>query len=450
MNLRFRAGRFLAALATLAALGAPARATSLFVPEPPLQPGTLDTGRPSSDTFAKGVLFRRLEWMLRHQASALRSCSARLPAPDALPVLGLARAIEKTLDRSRDGKEGALSLTDRILQSFSLIATVESMESRRTPPAPLILDRSYRLIGAAGPDEGAVLRESRDCSPEIRAAREEIHAAERRLFAPAVGALALAAPAEHRRFAALVDPHCSTPVGPNPQGYADSNPCFAGDGLVWGRIHGSRLTHESLVSAFERRVREVPDGSALDLWSLHVSRDRYLNDLSFDERMKFLGFLAFGMAASTANAGYVDGFGELAWREGMPDPAEALESYHAYKRLKSQFGRAWNGALARKIRILVNGEDWSGVDRHEAMAAFLACELATDEVTLATFLVPSLATSSMGIAYESKDLISHLREGASLRESAKNFRADTARFRRGYRRGIGFCRFERETREESP
>ncbi len=394
---------------------ATARATSIYQPEAE-QESSRSGLSGAGIGHADQVFLNRLNWILGHYETSLRECALRIPFKEAITPATTALSIRKSIGSSIRSEAWA----DPVYQALALIAQAESYDS----------------------SGGGV------CTPEIQAARKRIEHAERKKFAPFVKAIQATAPKEYKSIASKLDPHCSLPVAPNSQGYVDSNPCFAGDRLVFERIAPFILSHESFVSAFDRTVQGLADGSVLDLWRLYLAQERFANDWAFDERMKFLGFLAFGMSSATSSAGYVDGYAEQAWREKMPDVGEAYRNYHGYKRIKSQFSSTWNLALKKEIRIQVNGLDWDGVNRHEAMAAFLACELATDDVTLATHLLPRVLTQSMGVAYESKDLLSHLRDGVSLKNSLNGFQVDTSRYERGYRRGIHFCRFQREFPEE--
>jgi hypothetical protein len=234
-----------------------------------------------------------------------------------------------------------------------------------------------------------------------------------------------------------VDPHCAPASEVIPDfltSELETNPCFAGDRLVGKALwdgNGSSLDRlHQFVIQFHAGVSQAADGATLEL-------------SNYSERsspLALLAMLSFLSASSSSNSGYVDGFGDYIWQQSLKlgyTPEETLSGYHFYKRIKD-LGRdlfAWS--QKKHLKLMIGKRfDVSNANRHDFMAAFLACHYRSEDRAAVAKVVPIV----LGIGYESLDFVSHIKQGVSVRASVENFNEDTARYRHAAEWATDFCR----------
>lgn len=244
-----------------------------------------------------------------------------------------------------------------------------------------------------------------------------------------------------------LDPWCAIDPRPNFEGGRDGNPCFAGEGPILramidptpaaGEDPFARAGAEidELVHRFRLAVERGRTGETIDLFSLMPSSMTE----SLEGRRLGLAAWAYLHAAATFRLGWIDGFADRFWSEPLRRGATPSEAYAAVVRWmnrKHVFAGHLHFAHSKGLRFRFGTIEATEWNRHDLVSAFLACEFRLrGEGALARILPPAL-----GVAYEGKDLVSHLREGAGLEASLRNFGTDTGRYARGTRLGLRFCR----------
>lgn len=241
---------------------------------------------------------------------------------------------------------------------------------------------------------------------------------------------------------ASLHPFCATKVAAALDGSMETNPCFAGDRLVTAGLESKKAADisaeviaDGFLSRIESMVSRAAGGSGVELLAAYPLLRNIRN---FESRKRFLALLAFFYASPGSDAGYVDGFGDHFWRDSLKQGKGARESlvrYLEWKNRRDRFALVLGAVAGKKLRLRVNGHDFTAANRHEIMSAFLACHFRGLDEDLAAEVIPLM----LGYAYEGKDFVSHLEGGAGVKESIRNFRADTGRYHRGMEFGYAFC-----------
>ena len=121
--------------------------------------------------------------------------------------------------------------------------------------------------------------------------------------------------------------------------------------------------------------------------------------------------------------------------KGDGSPFEAYAQYFNFMNRKDQIYQILSEAIAKKLKIKMGNVIVNQWNRHNYMAAFLACEYHQRGLGKLAHLIPD----ALGIVYESNDFISHLKDGVSFKNSVQNFKEDTARYREGSAFGEKYC-----------
>jgi hypothetical protein len=231
-----------------------------------------------------------------------------------------------------------------------------------------------------------------------------------------------------------LDPSCAVDVIPDLNGELEINPCFAGARLVsevlWRRGESARETAAEFLWRLNDAIEASSAGQAIALWDLFGG----------ESHGEFLALLAYLHASSTSVSGYLDGFGDFIWREAAlrGDPPEAvLLEYHDRKKMRDSFRDLRSWAANRKLRLYLHsgGIELTAANRHDFMAAFLACHFHGTRRPAHARLVPRL----LGYGYETLDFVSHLKQGVPVRASLTHFERDTRRYKDAAEWGASFC-----------
>lgn len=216
----------------------------------------------------------------------------------------------------------------------------------------------------------------------------------------------------------------------------DTNACFAGDRV--------------LLNAFERLQKDPAEVSLRYSYSLlsdleHTSpgavfdlEKSFFNEFNTDNRQLLMAILG---AISTSGPSGLTG-----WLQGLEDRllVRDLNSKKSNVQILKHFAdlqeAKYNYILLRDladqyhVKIHLYGQDVSSWNRHNMMAAFLGCSLGPgfEKKTPALIYLT-------GVAYETKDFFSHLKEGVSLKASEQNFVEDTTRYRVSGSFGYNLC-----------
>ena len=267
------------------------------------------------------------------------------------------------------------------------------------------------------------------CTSKITAADARLLALDREKFR----ALRIA-PALRKEL----DPWCASGVQANFNGQRDGNPCFAGEAPILGALrdaanHTGRTYFESgaEVDSFLRKFGTAANAgdTAIDLGALFSPGADAHN---------VLAIFAYLYAAGTSELGWVDGFGESFWRTPLDQgasPVTAIGNYLSWLNRKDYFVVVRKSLQARKAEFTLYGHAVEGWNHHEFISAFLACNYRVQNEQILARTVPE----ALGIAYEGRDLISHLKEDLGFRASVRNFSTDVARHEEGGKFGRRAC-----------
>ncbi len=368
---------------------------------------------PELESYRVRVLYTRVHNVLAHRQAALNECAAR--APSSL-LFDFNAALKTELARPASQASGeSLAELLALMQETLYWQKPERCQNELSKYDGLLWrrERAKFQSGALFVVEGSVclvgfgLGRGTDCVKTIQKLRADL------------------------------DPHCAVEVAADRNGATETNPCFAGDRMVnqalWQSGHGRDKVFaeiDSFLWSFYHAVEQAAPGAMLDYASFYRLGDRKL----------LLGLLAFFSASSTSTSGYVDGFGEHVWREALwrgERPQSIITRYHDLKRRKDLYRDLLAMSAKKSLRLTLAGTatDLTEANRHDFMAAFLACHYRASGQVAASKLLPRF----LGYGYESLDFVSHIKNGVSLSRSLDNFDEDTDRYSRATRWGSRYC-----------
>jgi len=444
----------------------------------PLRPGFAwaegDGESPELFLFRERILLKRINHTLGYRLDGLKRCARRTRGP---AIDRLAARLELTL-RSNDTLTGEVIRllscpkggTGSNLEDIHSLAQVHRalpvLNGTGTYYTPGILEM-MRLFS-----ETERLRVA-DCARELNEAVAKQRHDERKPFRTIKRVARIACGIGHAAKDAFtrrtspsgcqrvveeithgIDPHCFTPNERNwtadgSQGYFDANPCYAADRYIDGaitadhRMNSSLTTQglQSFVYLLGNQIQEkiARKETSIDLAATFKSAGVQATGLASPKMM--MGYLAYLYGAEKSLVGRVDSYADEAWqsalREGL-SPNDARKLYNERKRLLDFFRDVRELALSKKMRLTIGGTDVSTYHRHQFTAAYLACHYQSSGDERMARSMPRM----IGVAYESKDFVSHIREGLSFADSRKNFSQDTSKYSEGGRLGIAVCRSE--------
>jgi hypothetical protein len=366
------------------------------------------------EVYRSNVLALRIDRFIKARQNSLLKCE--LSEPTAMALYMKVQALSLPFHHSKDpSAENIMALMD-----------------------------AYR----AGEDYQREMKDaSSRCAPLFIQADQKIYRDERKMFAPVYLAGALErlpwqsqSPIE--KILHDMDPVCDTQAQPDyRQKKADGNPCFAAfttlaaslrdqDGLF--DLAGAQ-TDEWLAS-LQEAIHSSEQNSKIDF--LKIASDALRKKAN---RKRFLAIIAYLYSSGGSAIGMANPADDALWSDPLVRGSDSIDAYNQYFLWKNRtdlMGELVYQARSKKQVLVFGSTNVNEWNRHQFISSFIACDYTMrGKLGLASF-VPN----ALGIAYESMDFVSHLKEGISWKDSEKNFEVDTARHRAGAKLGIAFCR----------
>ncbi len=211
-----------------------------------------------------------------------------------------------------------------------------------------------------------------------------------------------------------LDIFCAQKVLPNPiNGRAENFPCAAGGDLT------NRNFDLETAKIFVEGLKNN-SANTIDLAQEFEGQPKEL-----------LALLNFLYSSGSLELGFIDDFGYYDLKEGILNSETGEQIFDRFiqsKILKYRFQKV-------KKDLSVGEMSLKGKNRHDFMSAFLACHYGPKYGKRMAKLIPTI----MGTLYESLDYISHRRKGISRKDSVRNFKKDTKRYRESAEWGYRFC-----------
>lgn len=245
----------------------------------------------------------------------------------------------------------------------------------------------------------------------------------------------------HQVFSDL-DPHCVSFQVPNFTNSVDPFPCMMADYMI-GRSMVSETSWEKHIqntARFMDQLRKAfgrPNAreQGINLWEIFLGSKKDTPAL----REEFLAQLNFFFSSSQSASSYIRGFHDHVWQfilRKTNSPSVTLDYFLSTRIQINEFQTVYNWAVKNNYPMNIQGIQMAGKNRHNFMAAYLACHYREENSVFFESLPVML-----GYAYESFDLKSHLIEDKDSFEVAKeNFDIDTNRYRTGVYWGYRFCK----------
>lgn len=285
------------------------------------------------------------------------------------------------------------------------------------------------------------------CSNEIREADEKLNKLQRKKFDIPVKTLQGLCALNNNCLTAVnkliqeLDPFCVTQNSKNYFGVKDGNACMAGDRLLAKVLRQKddpkQIQINDFLTTLKRKISKVPRGSSIDLWKVYLET----NQDTDESRKEFLALLAFFYYTLGTAGGYVDGIGDHYWFSGLKEsqyPEDAFAEFYSMRQKVDWYGHLLHKeAKKKKLQFTFKHVSMEGMNRHDYMAMFLSCHF-REYNSVAARVIPTI----LGLAYESLDFVSHIKEEVGLKESAQNFKKDTSRYAVGSTLGNGFCAYK--------
>lgn len=244
----------------------------------------------------------------------------------------------------------------------------------------------------------------------------------------------------HQVFSDL-DPHCISLQVPNSQGFYDPFPCLAADYLIGKSLVNHQSwrsflprSHAFISNLHEALSQPTAPKTGVDLWNLYLQENSDQADL----RESFLAEIALYFSSSNSEVSYITGFHDHIWSFILfetQSPENALDYFITARLNVDMFQTLVRWAKKMHIDLKLHGIESKSKNRHDYMAAYLACHYRKQSRVIHES-VPIL----LGYAYESFDFKSHMIDDHDSFKAAKeNFVTDTTRYRTGTYWGYQFC-----------
>lgn len=357
------------------------------------------------DEFRRSILSGRVNRVLEIRVEALRGCARTMG--EALQVDAVSQAL-------REASSSALSNTDRLLRSLD----------------------AYRM-------SVQIKRSHSGCAEKLREADQILFEEERVKFRSArVGAHLISLnPAGLSPLDYLfiqLDPWCASVTSANFDGSHDGNPCFAGERPI---LTGLRDTENKRGQTF------YAAGADVDFFLSNLARRVESKSQAIDftelfrpgtEKRRIFSIMAYLYSAGTSELGWVDGFGEVFWRASLDQGSSAqgaLGEYLTWLNRKDQFVALRAKFRQDRLAIYLFGKSVKNWNHHEFISALLSCDYQSSGEGLLARTVPE----ALGLVYEGKDFVSHLKEKMGIESSFDNFITDVTRHQRGGYLGRTTC-----------
>ncbi len=358
------------------------------------------------------------------------------------------------VDRVLEGRIQALTVV-RGCESLAAELDLERRRARRQGLGTGTVDASVpvALMGAWQRMQAQIENRSA-CGRAMARADLAVYRAERAKFAWVHGA-SPALPREVRLAIAELDPWCAVGAAADFGRIRDGNPCFSGELPILHSLLNDRARAAShgipeasfdafsqagteldeWLGRFTAQVAAAPSGTRLDLLAL-APRHLLENESG---RRRLLGEITYLYAAAGFQIGWIDGFAERFWSGPLREratPAQAYASAMSWMNRKQLFSGWRNFARSRGVRLFWGAREVTDWNHHDFIAAFMGCDFQERGLGWLGRALPE----ALGIAYESLDFVSHMREGDGLEASAANFGRDVGRHSEGAAFGEAFCR----------
>lgn len=238
-----------------------------------------------------------------------------------------------------------------------------------------------------------------------------------------------------------LDPHCVSFQVPNFTNSVDPFPCMMADYMI-GRSMVSDTSWEYYIQNTARFMDQFREAFArpniraqgINLWEIFLGSRKDTPAL----REEFLAQLNFFFSSSQSASSYIRGFHDHIWQfvlRKTKSPSVTLDYFLSTRIKINEFQTVYKWALQNNYPMNIQGIQMAGKNRHNFMAAFLACHYRNENSAFFESL-PVL----LGYAYETYDFKSHVSDDKDSFEVAKeNFITDTNRYRTGVYWGYRFC-----------
>lgn len=238
-----------------------------------------------------------------------------------------------------------------------------------------------------------------------------------------------------------LDPFCVTQNSKNFFGVKDPNACMAGDRLLGKTVRQKNDPEQKRIHRFlsdlESKIAESKNNGQIDLWKIYLKT----NKDTPENRKNFLALTAFFYYTLGTAGGYVDGIADHYWQSALKEsqyPEDAFYEFYSMRQKVDWYGHLIHKQAKKKnLQFTIKHVSIKGMNRHDFMAMFLSCHF-REYGPIAPRVIPSI----LGLAYESLDFVSHIKEDVGLEVSAKNFKKDTSRYTVGSTLGNGFCAYK--------
>lgn len=238
-----------------------------------------------------------------------------------------------------------------------------------------------------------------------------------------------------------LDPHCVSRQVPNFTNEYDSFPCMMADYMIGQSMVRKENWQNYLpdTNSFLNNLRKSfsnPEQrrQGIDLWQVYSTGKADTPEL----REEFLAQINFFFTSSQSGSSYIRGFHDHIWHLVLMttlSPEEALDYFVATRIKVNEFRTINDWANANHFAMNIRGIQMEGKNRHNYMAAYLACHYRKESRIFHESLPVIL-----GYAYETYDFKSHMvDEKLSYKDSRENFATDTDRYRTGVYWGYRFC-----------
>ena len=187
---------------------------------------------------------------------------------------------------------------------------------------------------------------------------------------------------------------------------------------------------------FHTKIRNSKQGQSIDLL-----RTQFIKQTTPSERLKFLSMLTFLYTAGGSRVGMSTPYGDTFWKSPLRlglSPEYAYYQYMYWMNRRDAFKSDLEVAQHKNVVLTLGNTNIHSWNHHNMISAFLACDYETRGMNSIAKLVPE----ALGVAYESKDFVSHLKDGLGWKKSAQNFEQDTDRHRVGAVFGYRYCRYQ--------
>ncbi len=250
-----------------------------------------------------------------------------------------------------------------------------------------------------------------------------------------------------------LDPHCRWETIADYNGYRDSNPCVAGYKMAADILIKNENFIDDLYT-FTHKVYEESqvNGKSINFWTIY--KDTVNSSNSLNNRRYFLAMMNFFFSSTKSGAGFTDRFYEVSLLNDINnnlDTYSIITNFHDLKKIRDSFSGVMDIVSKNKISLIFENKSTQTFNRHNYMSMFLGCHYTMKKGRAAGARIPLL----LGIAYEGKDFIGHLKNDGvdmnalkfwnygeyydAVMKAYKGFLRDVNRYSSSNAIGVEFC-----------